>query len=108
MNFRTPRAALMLVFAGFGAAVGCWAGAIPQVMAASQVPANRAAGLSFVSLVAGPPRVLAPWAFGWIATSQSTSFAFGLCAAILVVVFGLIISLQSLNHGAQLKRPQGV
>ena len=89
---------------GFGLAILC-----PCLfnMAASQVPANRAAGLSFISLVAGPPRVLAPWAFGWIATSQSTSFAFGLCAVILVVAFGLIISLQSLNHGAQLEKPQG-
>ena len=82
---------------GFGLAILC-----PCLfnMAASQVPANRAAGLSFVSLVAGPPRILAPWAFGWIATSQSTSFAFGLCAIVLVVAFGLIISLQSLSHGA--------
>lgn len=89
---------------GFGLAILC-----PCLfnMAASQVPANRAAGLSFISLVAGPPRVLAPWAFGWIATSQSTSFAFGLCAVILAVAFGLIISLQSLNRGAQLEKPQG-
>ena len=27
----------MLVFAAFGAAVGCWAGAIPQVMAAAGI-----------------------------------------------------------------------
>ncbi|MGB8315716.1 MAG: MFS transporter [Aestuariivirga sp.] len=89
---------------GFGLAILC-----PCLfnMAASQVPANRAAGLSFISLVAGPPRVLAPWAFGWIATSQSTSFAFGLCAVILAAAFGLIISLQSLNRGAQLEKPQG-
>jgi MFS family permease len=80
---------------GFGLAILC---PILFNMAASQVPANRAAGLGFVSLIAGPPRILAPWAFGWIATSHSTSFAFGLCAIILVVAFGLIISLQSLNH----------
>ena len=67
-------------------------------MAAAQVPANRSAGLSFVSLIAGPPRILAPWGFGWIATSQSTSFAFGLCAIIPVVTFVLVISLQSLNR----------
>ena len=80
---------------GFGLAILC-----PCLfnMAASQVPANRAAGLGFVALVAGPPRILAPWAFGWIATSQSTSFAFGLCAIVLVVAFGLIIGLQSLNY----------
>ncbi len=80
---------------GFGLAILC-----PCLfnMAAAQVPANRSAGLSFVSLIAGPPRILAPWGFGWIATSQSTSFAFGLCAIIPVVTFVLVISLQSLNR----------
>ena len=68
---------------GFGLAILC-----PCLfnMAASQVLANRAAGLSFAGLIAGPPRILAPWVFGWVATSQSTSFAFGLCAALMVVV----------------------
>ena len=81
---------------GFGLAILC-----PCLfnLAAAQVPANRAAGLSFVSLIAGPPRILAPWIFGWVATSQSTSIAFGLCAVLMVVAFGLILSLQSVSHG---------
>src|SRR3990170_3118622 len=37
MNLHTPRAAVMMVFAGFGAAVGCWAGAIPQVITAAGI-----------------------------------------------------------------------
>ena len=83
---------------GFGLAILC-----PCLfnLAAAQVPANRAAGLSFVSLIAGPPRILAPWVFGWVATSQSTSFAFGLCAVLMVVAFGLITSLQNVNYGAR-------
>ena len=83
---------------GFGLAILC-----PCLfnLAAAQVPANRAAGLSFVSLIAGPPRILAPWIFGWVATSQSTSFAFGLCALLMVVAFGLIISLQNVNYGVR-------
>jgi MFS family permease len=85
---------------GFGLAILC-----PCLfnLAASQVPANRAAGLSFVSLIAGPPRVLAPWAFGWIATSHSMSFAFGLCALLLAVAFALVASLSSLTRGAHAK-----
>ena len=81
---------------GFGLAILC-----PCLfnMAASQVLANRSAGLSFAGLIAGPPRILAPWIFGWVATGQSTSFAFGLCAVLMVVAFGLIISLQSVTHG---------
>jgi MFS family permease len=100
LGFSPSFAVNVIAFAGvgFGLAILC---PILFNMAASQVPANRAAGLSFVSLVAGPPRILAPWAFGWIATSQSTSFAFGLCAIILVVAFGLIISLQNLRHSAR-------
>ena len=83
---------------GFGLAILC-----PCLfnLAAAQVPANRAAGLSFVSLIAGPPRIVAPWIFGWVATSQSTSFAFGLCALLMIVAFGLIISLQNVNYGAR-------
>ena len=83
---------------GFGLAILC-----PCLfnMAASQVLANRSAGLSFAGLIAGPPRILAPWIFGWVATSQSTSFAFGLCAVLMVVAFGLIISLQNVNYGAR-------
>lgn len=83
---------------GFGLAILC-----PCLfnLAAAQVPANRSAGLSFVSLIAGPPRILAPWVFGWVATSQSTSFAFGLCAVLMVVALGLILSLQSVNQSAR-------
>lgn len=83
---------------GFGLAILC-----PCLfnMAASQVLANRSAGLSFAGLIAGPPRILAPWIFGWVATSQSTSFAFGLCAVLMVVAFGLIISLQNVHYGAR-------
>jgi hypothetical protein len=83
---------------GFGLAILC-----PCLfnLAAAQVPANRAAGLSFVSLIAGPPRILAPWVFGWVATSYSTSFSFGLCAVLMVVAFGLIISLQNVNYEAR-------
>ena len=37
MTFRSPRAAITLVFASFGAAIGAWAGAIPQVTLASGI-----------------------------------------------------------------------
>jgi hypothetical protein len=66
-------------------------------MAAAQVPSNRAGGLSFISVLAGPPRILAPWIFGWAAASHSTSFAFGLCGIMLVVCFVLIMSLRQMQ-----------
>ncbi len=83
---------------GFGLAILC-----PCLfnLAASQVPANRAAGLSFVALIAGPLRIMAPWIFGWAATTRSTSFAFGLCAVLMVVAFGLILTLQSASQSAR-------
>jgi hypothetical protein len=36
-DFKSPRAAIMLVFAAFGASVGAWAGAIPLVTTASHI-----------------------------------------------------------------------
>ncbi len=79
---------------GFGLAVIC-----PCLfnMAAAQAPANRAAGLSFMSMITGAPRVLAPWLFGWIATSQTTSFAFGMCSFILVIAFALVMGLRNMS-----------
>jgi predicted MFS family arabinose efflux permease len=64
-------------------------------MAANQMPANRAAALGFISVIAGAPRIMAPWLFGWIAASQSTSFAFGLCTFALATAFGLVMLLKN-------------
>ena len=59
MNLHTPRAAIMMVFAAFGAAVGCWAGAIPHVIAAAGIDSfdlglgftlNSLAGVSAMAL----------------------------------------------------------
>jgi MFS family permease len=66
-------------------------------MAATQVPANRAAGLGFMSLVAGLPRIPAPWVFGAIAANYTTSFAFGLCAVVSLVALGLIACLRKME-----------
>jgi hypothetical protein len=56
---------------------------------------SRARALGVVSLVAGLPRVMAPWFFGLIATLNSTSFAFGLCAIAMAAALGLILLLQT-------------
>ncbi len=79
-------------FTGFGLSLLC-----PCLfnMAASQMPANRAAALGFISIIAGAPRIMAPWVFGWIAASQSTSFAFGFCTFALGTAFGLIMLLKN-------------
>jgi MFS family permease len=72
-------------------------------MAAAQMPKNRAAALGFISMIAGAPRIMAPWIFGWIAASHSTSVAFGLCTFVLVVAFGLIMLLRNMNLEANTK-----
>lgn len=72
-------------------------------MATAQVPENRAAALGFISTIAGAPRIMAPWIFGWIAASHSTSVAFGLCTFVLVVAFGLIMLLRNMNLAANTK-----
>jgi hypothetical protein len=65
-------------------------------MAAAQVPANRAAALSFISIIAGAPRMAAPWIFGLVAAAHSTSLAYGLCGAVLAGAIGLILYLKLL------------
>jgi MFS family permease len=78
---------------GFGLAMIC-----PCLfnMAASMVPHNRAGGIGFISLVAGVPRVLGPYAFGWVASAYSTGTAFGLGATLLLLAMGLILALRTL------------
>ena len=78
---------------GFGTAC-----VIPAIFAltARHMSASRARALGVVSLVAGLPRVAAPWLFGWIATLHSTSFAFGLCALAMAAALGFILLLQTL------------
>jgi MFS family permease len=66
-------------------------------LAASLVPANRSAGIGFVALIAGVPRALAPWIFGWIAKQFSTSLAFGLCALMLAAALVLIVILKNVT-----------
>jgi MFS family permease len=76
---------------GFGTAC-----VIPAIFAltAKQMSESRARALGVVSLVAGLPRIAAPWFFGWIATFHSTSFAFGLCAVAMAAALGFILLLQ--------------
>jgi len=49
INLRHPRAAIMLVFAGFGAVIGAWAGSIPHVTEASGIN-NFQLGLGLTAL----------------------------------------------------------
>jgi MFS family permease len=63
-------------------------------LAASYVPQNRAAGIGFVAIIAGIPRTLAPWIFGWMAAIFSTTFAFGLCAVMFALALVIVIELR--------------
>lgn len=89
--------AVAFAVTGFGTAC-----VIPAIFAitAKHMQENRARGLGIVSLVAGLPRVLAPWFFGWVATAHSTSFAFGLCAVAMAVALGFILLLQLVQKRA--------
>jgi hypothetical protein len=82
---------LAFALTGFGTAC-----IIPAIFAltARHMAENRASALGIVALVAGLPRIAAPWFFGWIATLHSTSFAFGLCAIAMAVALGFILLLQ--------------
>jgi MFS family permease len=92
-------AANVIAFAmiGFGLAIIC-----PCLfnMAASTVPRNRAGGIGYISLVAGLPRVLGPYAFGWIAATSSTGTAFGAGAILLIVALALVFLLRAMLYHA--------
>lgn len=84
----------VLAFALVGFGTAC---VVPVIfaLAAGYMQANRAAAISFVALISGLPRALAPWFFGWIAANFSTSFAFGLCTAAMAAALGLVLLLRS-------------
>ncbi len=62
-------------------------------MAAAFVPANRAGGLAFVSLLTAVPRSTAPVVFGTVAAGFGTGLAFGLVALAMLVALVLIVIL---------------
>lgn len=74
---------------------------IPSIFASSAnlVPENRAGALSFVSLLTAVPRVLAPVAFGFVASAYGTSFAFGLVAVGLCGALGLVLGFSRWRRG---------
>lgn len=77
------------------ASVGCGlALLIPCIfgMSARLVPANRAAALSFVSMLTAPPRILAPTLIGFAAAGLGLAAAFGLVAIGLVAALALIVA----------------
>lgn len=93
LGLSTTFAASSISFAamGFGLAIVC-----PCLfnMATTLTPHNRAAGISFISAIAGAPRIAAPFLFGWIATAFSTATAFGLCATVMMVALGFVLVLR--------------
>ena len=85
-----------LSVAGFAAVGLGTAVLIPCIftLAAGLVPGNRAGGIGFVSMIAGIPRIFAPWAFGWVAAGLGISAAFGLLALALCVALALVAILR--------------
>ena len=78
---------------GFGTAC-----VIPCIfaLAGRLTAANRAKGIGFISLIAGLPRIGAPWLFGWLAETRSTSFAFAMCAVAMLTALVFIILIRKL------------
>lgn len=88
---------------GFGTAIVC-----PCIfnMATARVPDNRAAGMGFASMVAGAPRIAAPYLFGWVSGNFSISTAFGLCAMMVVAAMIVVAALMRQGKGRVLTTAQ--
>lgn len=67
-------------------------------LAAQANPAHGGAALALVALIAGAPRLVAPWAFGEIASRTSTGAAFGTIAALYIVA--IVLSLKVIRRPA--------
>jgi len=91
-SFAMSVAAFALV--GFGTAC-----VIPCIfaLAGRLTAANRAKGIGIISLVAGVPRILAPWLFGWLAETRSASFAFAMCAIGMLAALIFILLIRRLS-----------
>jgi MFS family permease len=89
-SFALSVAAFALI--GFGTAMLC-----PCIfaIAARMTPENSAGGIGRVALVTGPPRIAAPWVFGWVADKSGIAAAFGLCAAVMAMAFALLVVLRA-------------
>ncbi|MCB1380227.1 MAG: MFS transporter [Alphaproteobacteria bacterium] len=93
-NFAMNVAAFAAVGLGTAVLVPCI-----FAVAARFVPANRAGGLGFVSLISGLPRALAPWAFGLVAANFGIDRAFSLLAVAMVVALALVVVLMRSRDG---------
>lgn len=62
-------------------------------LAVAHAPAAAAAALSTVSLIAGLPRLAAPYAFGEIAARASIGTAFGLAGAVFLMALGVVAAI---------------
>jgi MFS family permease len=98
-NFSTS--VLAFAFIGFGTAC-----VIPCIfaLAGRLSAANRAKGIGYISMVAGLPRALAPWLFGWLAETRSTSFAFATCAIAMAAALVLVVIIR--KHVAATAQPE--
>ena len=85
-----PRVAAFAVM-GFGTAC-----VIPclYAIASNSDPKARAVRLGFVSMIAGPPRVLSPVVFGWVAQYTSISTAYSLSSLLVILALGLFVASQ--------------
>lgn len=94
-SFAASVASFAVIGFGTAALVPC-----AIAIAAAHVPGNRAAGISFISVMSAVPRIAAPWVFGWLVSTTSFSLAFSLFAAVLVVALVLIVALRNLKRQA--------
>jgi len=63
-------------------------------LAARLHPRNGGAALSLVATIGGAPRLVAPWAFGEIASRWSTGASFGAIAIAFLIAIGLALMTQ--------------
>jgi MFS family permease len=77
-------------------------------LAAGQVPYNRAGGIGFANMIAGGPRILAPYFFGWLSGAYSINAAFGACAVLTLIALMIVLTLSRHTAVPQMGSPQEI
>jgi MFS family permease len=95
--------------AGFAAVGFGTAALVPCTfsLAARLVSANPAAGIGFIAMVAGLPRIAGPWIFGSVSAAVGMGQAFGLFTLALATALVLVLALRRVGLNSPVRAEEG-
>lgn len=80
----------VIAFAVVGFGTACFVPCLFAIVT-NNAGTERASRLGFMAMLSGPPRIISPLLFGWIAQHASLGPAFGLCSVLMISALGLFL-----------------